>query len=67
MRSVETVEIYTDGDLNKLNGQLSAKIKNGGSGSIPINLKQNFYIWLKAKSFLYAQFRSNCILRFSHD
>ncbi|MDA9206284.1 hypothetical protein N9O45_02890 [Planktomarina temperata] len=47
MRSVETVEIYTDGDLNKLNGQLSAKIKNGGSGSIPINLKQNFTFGLK--------------------
>ena len=51
MRSVETVEIYIDGDLNKLNGQLSAKIKNGGSGSIPVNLKQNFAFGLKPSLF----------------
>ena len=47
MRSVETVEIYTDGDLNKLNGQLSAKIKNGSSGSIPIDLNNHFSFGLK--------------------
>jgi len=47
MRSVEAVEIYIGGDLNKLNGKLSAKIKNGSSGSIPIDLNNHFSFGLK--------------------
>ena len=47
MRSVEAVEIYIGGDLNKLNGKLSAKIKNGSSGSIPIDLNNQFSFGLK--------------------
>ena len=51
MRSVEVVEIYIGGDLNKLNGKLSAKIKNGSSGSIPIDLNNQFSFGLKPSFF----------------
>ena len=47
MRSVEAVGIYIGGDLNELNGKLTAKVKNGGSGSIPIDLNEHFSFGLK--------------------
>jgi len=48
MRMAETVEIYINGEKSELDGRLAAKVKNGSSGSVAINLNENFAFGLKS-------------------